>query len=556
MEISRKYRTLPCFLVTVQDVVVVALFVYMRYTNKSHGDDVSVMMFSWVNLLLTGYFLLRLLFQLGGLIVKNLVLLAVETGTCYESFISLLQIIGVVRSNNYLFSCTGTFENPGPLGGFLAIGLCISMAEIFLIKRQIESKPASILNRIILGISYLTVILCAIILPSTQSRAAWLSIMVSVFFYCLKMPKTLVWLKAHWLVAITCVIILLSFVFIFKRPSANGRLFAYKMELKSIKKNGFNGVGMGHFSNAYGITQREYFSRNISIRDGELRYIESDRERVCADNPKVGFNDYLQFGIEFGVGPLILMLSLFVLILYRLSRLHSPFYYGMVSMMVFAFFSYPLSLWEFLVLFLVFAAIAGCKSDKSGFSKADSLLFVFSCLIPIAVFHKSAVTVRMLYETEIKWKRQRAIFDSGDYRSYEYCCSQLYPDLQCNCAFLYEYAYSLFENGNIVESEKILRQSLALSGNSLSIILMGDIHKKQGLIAEAEQDYFNSFLALPDRIYPLYKLAVLYYDSHQDEKYQNMVRSIEEFHPRIESKSTNEIRELLKSHRYGDEKTM
>ena len=370
------------------------------------------------------------------------------------------------------------------------------------------------------------------------------------------MPKTLAWIKTHWLVAIICITVLLSSVLIFKRPSANGRLFAYKIELKTIKKNGFNGVGMGHFSNAYGITQREFFSKTIHIRDGQLEYNESDRDRVFADNPKVGYNEYLQFGIVFGVGPLILFLSLVAMILYRLSRLHSPFFYGMVSMLVFAVFSYPFSLWEYLVLFLVCAAIAGCKPDQSDSSMIASLLFALICLIPLLVFYKSTDSLRISYETEKLWNRQRSLFESGDYRSYEYCCSQLYPDLQCNCAFLYEYAYSLFENGKTDESEKVLNQSMALRGDPLSFILLGDIHKRQGLIAESEQDYFNSFLAIPDRLYPLYKLAVLYNDSNQEEKYRNMVRSIEDFHPRIESESTKQIRELLNSLRYRHEKAM
>lgn len=547
---------MSCFLWTVQDIVVVALFLYMRYTNKSHGDDVSVMLFSWVNLLFAGYFVLRLLFQSGGQVAQKLVMIAVGVAACFESFLTLLQIIGVVRSNNYLFACTGTFDNPGPLGGFLAVGLCVSLAEIFLIRQKGGLKPSLALDRIILGISYLTVILCAIILPSTQSRAAWLSIMASVFFYCITKPKTLAWIKTHWPVTLICITVLLSSVLIFKRPSANGRLFAYKIELKTIKKNGFNGVGMGHFSNAYGITQREFFSRTIDVMNGRLIYDESDRDRVCADNPNAGYNEYLQFGIEFGAGPLILFLSFVVMILYRLFLLYSPFFYGMVSLLVFAFFSYPFSLWEFLVLFLVCAAIAGCRPDLSGSSLACGLLFALSCLIPVAVFHKSADIVRITNETEKLWTRQKPLFDSGDYQSYEYCCSQLYPDLQCNCAFLYEYAYSLFENGKTDESEKVLSESLALSGNPLSFILLGDIHKKQGLIAEAENDYCNSFLALPDRLYPLYKLAVLYYDSNQEEKYQNMVRSIEEFHPRIESETTNQIRGLLNSLRYEHDKAM
>lgn len=541
---------------TIEDTVVVALYVYMYCTNKSHGDDVSVMLFSWVNILFIGYFLFRILFQLGGRIAQDLTMLAVETIVCFESFLGLLQIIGVVGSNNYLFLCTGTFDNPGPLGGFLAVGICCSLTEIIAINQHKEAKPCSTLERLILGVSYVTVIICAIILPSTQSRAALLSIMVSMALYCIMFPKILFWIKSHWFSSLTIVFILLSFVLVFKRPSMNGRLITYKIELMTLKRNGFKGVGMGHFSSAYGETQRNYFSKTISLQDGELRYRESDKERIYADNPKVGFNDYLQLGIEFGAGPLILFITLVVLILFRLYGLRPAYCYGMISMLVFAVFSYPFSQWEFLLLFLVFAAMAGSKYDTSCLSRTGFLFFVFSCLIPLVVLYKSVNTVRTIYNTELMWERQRPIFGSGDYQSYEYCCSQLYSDLPCNSAFLYEYAYSLFENGDIAESEKILHQSLALSGNPLSFILLGDIHKKQGLIAEAEQDYFNSFVALPDRLYPLYKLAVLYYDCNQEWKYQNMVRSIEDFHPRIESESTNQVREMLKTHRYVYEKTM
>lgn len=541
---------------TVQDIAVLALFTYMHYANYSHGDDVSAILFSRVNLLFVGYSLLRLLFVCTGPIIQKLVLLAVEAVTCYEAFLALLQIIGVVESNNYLFACTGTFDNPGPLGGFLAVGLCVSSAAAVSIRHQGEANLSSACVRIILWSSYLTAVICAIILPSTQSRAAWLSILVSAVVCCLGLPQALILIKKHWLIILTAILFFLLFVFLFKRPSTNGRLFTYKVELMTIKRTGFNGVGMGHFSKAYGITQRGYFARTIKLQEGELSYQVSDKERIYADNPKVGFNDYLQFGIEYGLGPLILLLLWIVLVLYSLFRSKSPFCYGMISILVFAFFSYPFSLLEFLILILVFAAIAGCKSDEHSPSKASVLFFAFICLIPVAVFYRSADAVLTSYKTERLWKRQRPIFDSGDYRSYEYCCSQLYPCLKYNCAFLYEFAYSLFENGDVAESERLLHQSLELNGNSLSFILLGDIHKKQGLIIEAERDYFNSFLAQPDRLYPLYKLAVLYYDSNQLYKFRNVVRSIEGFHPRIESESTDEIRDLLNVYKYEYEKTM
>ena len=555
MEIKKRFILLPIFRGMVEDIIIVTLFLYMYYTNKSHGDEVSVMLFSWVNLMLVGYFLLRFLFQVGGRIAHELIILVIEIAAVYESFLGILQIVGVVGLNNSLFPCTGTFDNPGPLGGFLAVSLCVSLAEVFALTQKKGVRLFSILDKLILVTSLISVILCVVILPSTQSRAAWLSIMISATFYCLNSTKTLVWIKAHWLLILSIIFVLLSFVLIFKLPSTKGRLITYKMELMTIKRNCFKGVGLGHFSSAYGETQRDYFSKTISIQDGELRYKKSDKERIFVDNPKVGFNDYLQIGIEFGVGPLILFLLLVVLIMYQLFKLYSPFFYGMISMLVFAFFSYPFSLWEFLVIFLVFAAFAGYKCDAIGFPKMGSLFFAFSCIFPLVFFYKSIDTVRTMHNTEQLWKQQRFFFDSTDYQSYGYCCSQLYSNMRFNCAFLYEYAYSLYKGGDVVESEKTIRQSLALSGNALSFILLGDIHKMQGLIEDAERDYFNSFLALPDRLYPLYKLAILYHDSNQKVKYHKMVRSIENFHPRIESQSTKEIRVMLAELKLADEQS-
>ena len=326
MEIKKRFILLPIFRGMVEDIIIVTLFLYMYYTNKSHGDEVSVMLFSWVNLMLVGYFLLRFLFQVGGRIAHELIILVIEIAAVYESFLGILQIVGVVGLNNSLFPCTGTFDNPGPLGGFLAVSLCVSLAEVFALTQKKGVRLFSILDKLILVTSLISVILCVVILPSTQSRAAWLSIMISATFYCLNSTKTLVWIKAHWLLILSIIFVLLSFVLIFKLPSTKGRLITYKMELMTIKRNCFKGVGLGHFSSAYGETQRDYFSKTISIQDGELRYKKSDKERIFVDNPKVGFNDYLQIGIEFGVGPLILFLLLVVLIMYQLFKLYSPFF--------------------------------------------------------------------------------------------------------------------------------------------------------------------------------------------------------------------------------------
>jgi hypothetical protein len=45
-----------------------------------------------------------------------------------ESAIGLLQCFGYLPSENNLFPMTGTFKNPGPLGGFVTVGLSIAIS--------------------------------------------------------------------------------------------------------------------------------------------------------------------------------------------------------------------------------------------------------------------------------------------------------------------------------------------------------------------------------------------------------------------------------------------
>jgi len=111
-----------------------------------------------------------------------------------------------------------------------------------------------------------------------------------------------------------------------------------------------------------------------------------------------------------------------------------------------------------------------------------------------------------------------------------------------NYPFLYEYACSQFMNGKVSQSEETLEQAMRLCCNSLLFNLLGDIHKAQGRLDEAEQDYMNAFYVLPDRLYPLSKLARLYYDTGDTVKLRNMVECIRGFRLRVESASTRQIR--------------
>ena len=81
--------------------------------------------------------------------------------------------------------------------------------------------------------------------------------------------------------------------------------------------------------------------------------------------------------------------------------------------------------------------------------------------------------------------------------------------------------------------------------------IIGKNYKELGNFAEAEQEFETAFLMLPNRLYPLYLLARLYYDTDQTDKFVEMAARVDEFKPKVDSPATDrlkaEIGELLRT---------
>lgn len=59
---------------------------------------------------------------------------------------------------------------------------------------------------------------------------------------------------------------------------------------------------------------------------------------------------------------------------------------------------------------------------------------------------------------------------------------------------------------------------------------------------EAEQYYKKAFSMVPNRIIPLYLLAIFYYDTEQYKKFKNLANYIINFNPKIRSEQTDRIK--------------
>ena len=203
----------------------------------------------------------------------------------YECFLGFLQLLGICSVPRSGFIMTGTFDNPGPYGGLIAILLAILGASV--LQNRYAQKWY---DKAIVVLSSISCALCVIVLPASMSRAAWLALGIAVLVFGFKelnLADLIRKHKAFAAIASVIVIIVMTGVFFLKKDSAIGRLHIWHMELRAIAEAPLSGHGKGTVLGVYGDTQAEYFAAK-------------ERPEIItkvAGCPEYAFNEYLKVGV-------------------------------------------------------------------------------------------------------------------------------------------------------------------------------------------------------------------------------------------------------------------
>ena len=110
--------------------------------------------------------------KLGSLFSWTLIFLS-----SIEAVWGLLQLAGCAMPGNLLFTLTGTFNNPGPYSGYVAVGYMLCFNEWLRLKEKGGRTPVYFVVEIVL-----VLLLCVLI--AAMSRAAWLAVVVSSVWLC------------------------------------------------------------------------------------------------------------------------------------------------------------------------------------------------------------------------------------------------------------------------------------------------------------------------------------------------------------------------------------
>lgn len=448
-----------------------------------------------------------------------------------EAILGLRQLYGFATSGHSMYALTGSFFNPGPYSGYLAMILPVCLYQWLVCGRRG--------GRVVSG-GVMLLILC--VLPAGMSRSAWLAAGVSCLcVYAWHMDWTdkfrLLWQQQRQRVVMVvvggfCVLLLAGYLlFVLKPDSARGRLFMWKITCRAIAEKPLTGYGIHNFAAAYGNAQETYFAA------GDY---EPWEERV-AGSPEYAFNEYLQAAVELGIPLAVCLLVVVVLCLYRGVRKGRYGICGAIlSLMIFSFSSYPLQLPVFIVTFggLLVACLSGAdRWQWLGLAVSVGIIGGFRL--------KNDLQVEQACR---EWMNARVLYNAGAYQSAEKEYGRLYPLLRDRASFLFEYGHGLHKQQQFSKSNRILKEALQRSCDPMILNVIGKNYQQMGDCLSAEDWFIRSTHRLPGRIYPYYLLAKLYAEPgfRQPDKFEKMKRMVLTKEPKVHSTAIRQMREEIK----------
>jgi tetratricopeptide (TPR) repeat protein len=333
------------------------------------------------------------------------------------------------------------------------------------------------------------------------------------------------------------------FLFHFKEDSSLGRLFVWKVSLLNIKEYIFNGVGFGGFEYQYNKWQAEYF----------MNHPDDIANAQLADYISFAYNEFLHVFIETGIiGLFIFIAVIYFVIRNTLIRIKKgnkitllfiiPFSISFFSFVTISLISYPLQNIHLLIFF--FTLIAILSYDMPSLIEINR----FRMPITIAILFMTAAFSfsRFVYiKPYMKWKEADISYHNEDYSLSVQIYSNTIDYLGKDALFLQYYGKSLQMAGEHSKSVEILTESIKKRTDQQAYICLAIDNIGMQMYDSAETNLLYASSLIPNRLYPVYLLAKVFYSIDDLEKAKMYVNKGLNIPVKIPSSAISEMRTEL-----------
>lgn len=400
----------------------------------------------------------------------------------WQSSLAIGQHFHWFESNHLLFDITGSFGNPGQLGGFLAISI---ISTICMWIRSKKKRYAALL--------LLPVLLQVYALLLSNSRSGWLAVMSGVVALCVLQRKC-IWNAKRWLFISFLSVIVIGGLYKYKPQSANGRILVWKVTMNMIAEKPIFGHGPGGFNENYMYYQADYFTE-----DPKSPYMQ------YSDNIAYPYNELLHIWTEQGIIGLLLLLALLIAVL-KIPAKNYVCKATIIGYMVFAQFSYPSYVPGLLILFPILLASIQNEpleinvNSPIRWCAAILTLGLLGCTFVECTFRQQCrKTIPQLFSSSTLKASYAKAFAENHYRRL-----LNYPRM----ADIYgQYVYAF---GKTEYAIGILNDLKRIVPTSELYCDLGDLYKSENKWKQALECYGTAHAMIPRRLTPVYKSFIVY----------------------------------------------
>lgn len=448
-------------------------------------------------------------------------------GGTVQATIGLLQGLGAQDSFHSEFAVTGTFVNPDPFGGYLAVVAALLLPYVLQAKTSVATRTG--------WCACLAIVVAALVWA--DSRAAWCAACVAILLYFLmETPARKRALKTGTAVLLaTAIPVAVMLLYHYRPGSADARLLIWRVCREIFAQSPLAGVGTGRLAAHYMPAQAEYL----------MAATETVR-RNAADN-LLAYNETLTVLCEQGLTGFLLAAAFWTFVLRGMkasfqSDDRDVFLFPTVALLVFAQFSYPLSLWSLACLFPFLAAIGTKQAQGKGLDATQCRRTYCRRMFPIILPCLCGALLATGFT--LRWRAQAWVHDYATFSTAGECPKgavgwMLRHDpylLDCHteAAFLRtDYETALRQAERLDSYARTARQAMR----------QGECHKETGDTLKALACYQEAARMMPGLMYPAFAEFDLYRKTSQKEKGLRSARKLSRFHPKVENRRTRLMRE-------------
>lgn len=531
------------FRVTPVDLLVFLMLLYTVVRRQSFDAD-SGFSLRYQELIFLA--LLYLIFRKLPMRWYPVVLLAVVASGIVQAVYGDLQLYGYKRSLHGYFPVTGSFFNPAPFAVFIGLTLAIAAAMAFVAPRRPVYRV----------VGWISAVLILLLLPVTDSRAAWLAMTAAAGY--------LGWIKLQgsgWfttgkhggrvsrttvVVVVMVLAVVMSYgLYRFKQQSADGRAFIWRVTATLVKQQPVWGHGYDTF-------QKHYMGAQATFFQGDPNAAAA----AVADNVAYVYNEPLEVFFEGGVVGFLVFAGLyFALFRTRAERPGGKYYTwvaraGLIFYLVCSLFSYPSYILPVkIIVALCFALLArrhrkiAVVSFAGGYGVALRIVVVPAVVVLAAAAYRHASALQRAYDL---WQDGQELYDMHSYQAAVSIYQEAYPMLRREGQFLGNYGKALYMIKRYPEALEVLIQCEHYLDNSVIQVTLGDVYKALKHYDEAERRYWQAWYRVPGRLYPKFQLVKLYEERGLYAKAIEMAEALLRAQPKVDNGAIDDIRSELR----------